>query len=127
MPMTTDLGKAVVIPARVAQRAAAAYALDEHGCHISTYSVGSHGYAQIGWHAAGDKRRGTTAHRAAWTAAHGPIPEGMTVDHLCRVKRCVRVEHLRLLTNLENAKDGSDQGHLVRYGRTPAQVAAAVA
>lgn len=75
------------------------------GCHVSTYSVAGHGYAQIGWHTKGDKRRGTTAHRAAWVAATGKqIPDGMVVDHLCKNRRCVNVEHLRVLSNFDNAR-----------------------
>ena len=94
----------VVIPERVARRAAAAYVVGADGCWISTYSVGSHGYAQIGWHEDG-RIRTTTAHRAAWVLAHGvQIPEGMTVDHLCYVRRCVNPEHLRVLSNPENAR-----------------------
>lgn len=75
----------------------------EAGCLISTYSVASHGYAQIGWWEGGRSRM-TTAHRAAWTAVYGAIPEGMTVDHLCKVRRCINPEHLRLLSNVENAR-----------------------
>jgi hypothetical protein len=43
-------------------------------------------------------------HRVAWEAEHGPIPEGLTIDHLCRNRRCVNVAHLRLLSNVENAR-----------------------
>lgn len=46
-------GKAIVIPDRVAERAATKYETSEDGCWISTYSVASHGYAQIGWQDAG--------------------------------------------------------------------------
>lgn len=94
----------IVIPDRVALRALRAFELDEAtGCHISTYSTGSHGYAQIGWHD-DTGRRATTAHRAAWCAVHGQIPEGLTVDHTCKNRRCVNVAHLRLLPNYENAR-----------------------
>lgn len=79
----------IEIPARVAERAATHYELGD-GCHISTYSIGSHRYAQVGWHDP-DRRRTTTAHRASWTHRHGQIPEDMTVDHLCKVKRCDRL------------------------------------
>lgn len=38
------------IPDAVAQRALARFVFDPvTGCHVSTYSVASHGYAQIGW------------------------------------------------------------------------------
>ena len=73
---------------------------------ISRYSVGSHGYAQIGWTAKG-KRTVTIAHRALWIYLHGPIPEGMTVDHNCpgrKERKCVEDSHLRLIPNFENAR-----------------------
>ena len=92
------------IPKRVAERAATRFSMSEDGCHISTYSVASHGYAQIGWIHEG-KACGTTAHRAAWVYAHKTqIPEGSTVDHTCKKRRCVNPEHLRLLGNFENAR-----------------------
>ena len=94
----------IVIPERVALRAVSRFELDpQTGCHISTYSVASHGYAQIGWQGK-DYRQVVTAHRAAWVHANGQIPEGMTIDHLCKNRRCVNVEHLRLMSNFENAR-----------------------
>jgi hypothetical protein len=48
------------------------------------------------------KTTGGLAHRAAWVRANGPIPEGMTVDHVCFQRDCVNVEHLRLLSAQEN-------------------------
>lgn len=44
------------------------------------------------------------AHRAIWQHVHGAIPEGMTVDHICHERRCINVDHMRLLTNYENAR-----------------------
>lgn len=74
-------------------------------CWISKYSLGSHGYAQVGWSSNG-KTTMTLAHRVAWWSIHRtPIPKGITVDHLCHVKRCVNPSHLRLLPNLTNASD----------------------
>ncbi|MEV8045912.1 HNH endonuclease signature motif containing protein [Streptomyces griseoluteus] len=102
MPLTSPNGQ-IEIPRHVALRAFIRFTPDENGCHISTYSVASHGYAQIGWRGP-DRMVGTTAHRAAWVAAHGQIPAGMTVDHQCRNKRCVNPAHLRLLSNFENAR-----------------------
>lgn len=90
------------IPARVAARASTNWSA-RGDCKISTYSTGSHGYAQIGWQAEG-KVYMTTAHRAAWTYANGRIPDGATVDHVCKEKRCVNPDHLRILSNYENAR-----------------------
>lgn len=100
----------IVIPDRVAARAAVRFEGDENGCWISTYSTASHGYAQIGWQEQGD-RWVVTAHRAAWVYHHGQqIPEGMTIDHTCKTKPCVNPSHLRMLSNFENARrtDGRD-------------------
>lgn len=96
--------KTTHIPARVIERVRTKIAVDpDRGCHISTYSAASHGYAQVGWHEDGE-RIVTLCHRVIWYAEHGPIPKGMTVDHMCKQRKCVRVDHLRLLTNYENAR-----------------------
>lgn len=71
----------------------------ETGCLVSRYSVGSHGYAQA-W----DGTTVVLAHRLVWMHTDGPIPEGMTVDHTCKNKKCVERSHLRLLTNFDNAR-----------------------
>lgn len=42
------------------------------------------------------------AHRLAYVDSCGPIPDGMTVDHLCFNRGCVNPDHLRLLTLDEN-------------------------
>ncbi len=34
------------------------------------------------------------AHRIAWEQLRGPIPDGLTLDHLCRNRRCVNPAHL---------------------------------
>ena len=34
------------------------------------------------------------AHRMAYFLARGSIPEGMQLDHLCRVRNCVNPDHL---------------------------------
>lgn len=94
----------IFIPDRVAERASTRFNENVDGCYISTYSVGSHGYAQIGWNHKGQTQT-VTAHRAAWVHANGTqIPVGMTIDHLCAERRCVNPNHLRLLTNFENAR-----------------------
>ena len=52
------------------------------------------------------------AHRVSYEAAHGPIPPGMVLDHLCRVRNCVRVEHLELVTYAENSRRGRSAASL---------------
>lgn len=51
--------------------------------------------------------RGTAmAHRAFWISEFGPIPEGLVVDHLCRNRKCVNVDHMDLVTVSENTRRG---------------------
>lgn len=91
------------IPAVVLERAMSHYEVDDNGCWISTYSRGSHGYAQIGWHENG-RTRMILHHRATWTASNGDVPEGMTLDHLCCVRPCVNPAHLQVLSMEANGR-----------------------
>jgi hypothetical protein len=55
-------------------------------------------------------------HRLAYELQVGPIPEGLEIDHLCRVRDCVRIEHLEAVTHQENVRrrmvsDVCPQGH----------------
>jgi hypothetical protein len=42
------------------------------------------------------------AHRVVYEAEVGPIPEGLVLEHRCRVRRCVRPSHLLPVTQSEN-------------------------
>ena len=42
------------------------------------------------------------AHRVAYELFVGRIPDGMTLDHLCRRPDCVNPFHLEIVTNSEN-------------------------
>jgi hypothetical protein len=44
------------------------------------------------------------AHRFAYTLLVGPIPPGLTLDHLCGRPACVRPAHLEPVTNAENLR-----------------------
>jgi hypothetical protein len=55
------------------------------------------------------RRRNMGAHRVAWILANGEIPNGLWVLHSCDVPRCIRVDHLRLGTPADNARDRDER------------------
>ena len=46
------------------------------------------------------------AHRYAYELTIGPIPSGLTLDHLCFVRHCVRPSHLEPATSRANILRG---------------------
>ena len=46
------------------------------------------------------------AHRFSWEYFIGPIPDGMQIDHLCRVRNCVNPYHLEVVSCKQNIQRG---------------------
>lgn len=82
------------------------------GCWLWTGSTANgYGQARVGG-------KTVRAHRASYELLVGPIPEGLTLDHLCHVKNCVRPEHLEPVTAAENTRRAHRDG-LVRPRALP--------
>lgn len=71
-------------------------------CWLWTRSLDDSGYAHLG---IGNCQR-VLAHRWAYEHFVGPIPDGLDIDHLCRVRRCVNPSHLEPVTRRENVLRG---------------------
>jgi len=77
------------------------------GCWLWLGEVNSAGYGRI---ARGNPHYGyrtrILAHRASYEIAKGSIPDGMELDHLCRVRSCVNPDHLEPVNRSENNSRG---------------------
>lgn len=45
------------------------------------------------------------AHRYSWMLSGRDVPSGMLLDHICHTPSCVRPEHLRVVTYVENGQN----------------------
>ena len=70
-------------------------------CIVWTGAIATNGYGRF-W-IDGTHR---PAHRVAYEAVHGPVPSELHMDHLCRNRACVRVDHLEPVTCRENILRG---------------------
>jgi hypothetical protein len=67
------------------------------GCWLWCGSIAPSGYGQLGIN-----KVMQYAHRLAYEQFRGPIPEGLDLDHLCRVRHCINPDHLEPVTRAEN-------------------------
>ncbi len=75
--------------------------------HISGYGQ----YKPVG-------RGSIVAHRYMYELNVGPIPGGLTLDHLCRVRPCVNPDHMDPVTIQENIRRGHSASTLAHLAGT---------
>lgn len=87
------------------------YVIDpDTGCWLWTAGKGSRGYGQFFFDGSV-----VMAHRFAYAVLRGPIPDGLQIDHLCRVRHCVNPDHMEPVTPKENTLRG--EGVAARQAR----------
>lgn len=74
------------------------------GCWLWIGATNNQDYGQINLGA--PVYRLILAHRASWEIHHGPILDGLTIDHRCRNRKCVNPDHLEPVTHTVNVERG---------------------
>ena len=90
----------------------------ETPCWLWSLSLNERGYPMISVTSRGAKKT-YRAHRFYYEQQHGPIPAGLTLDHLCCQRACVNPDHLEPVTQKENVQRGlrrRAEAGLPRYG-----------
>lgn len=74
-------------------------------CWIWTGSHDNYGYGHLSVKVDG-KHTTRKAHRLVYEQLIGPIPDGLQLDHLCRVRNCVNPNHLEPVDGRTNVLRG---------------------
>lgn len=72
------------------------------GCWLWTGGLHEQGYGQFSVN-----RVNVRAHRFSYEHFKGTIPDGLELDHLCRVTSCVNPDHLEAVTGRVNTLRGT--------------------
>lgn len=87
------------------------------GCWLWVASRAPNGYGKV---QAGSRRDGTrrirSSHRFAYESLVGPVPDGMQLDHRCRVRACCNPDHMEPVTSRENTMRGLLPSNMRRRG-----------
>lgn len=83
--------------------------VDDNGCWLWQGAKTWDGYAVLRVKTPpGSVRRQVNKklHRLTYAEFAGAIPDGLSLDHLCRVRNCVNPKHLEPVTTAENVRRG---------------------
>lgn len=81
-------------------------ATDENGCWIWPGAKANGGYGNVLTLNSDGEYVSRGLHRVVYEHRVGPIPDGLDLDHLCRVPACCNPAHLEPVTHRENTLRG---------------------
>lgn len=93
-----------MLPPRILQRVQ-----HTETCWLWTGTKQPNGYGYTHWKKAGVWRN-ALVHRLFYEAHRGPIPEGLEINHRCKVRHCVNPAHLEAVTHAENLLTRNHRG-----------------
>jgi hypothetical protein len=82
-------------------RVLARIVVSDDGCWLYTGMRNRGGYGVVI-----ERKAPRLAHRVTYLTLVGDVPEGLILDHLCRVRHCVNPDHLEPVTIAENVRRG---------------------
>lgn len=100
-----------IIASRIHKRG---YQVSPSGCWEILGATNNSGYVNLSI-----SGKVTPAHRLAYEAWVGDIPQGHVVRHKCDVRRCVNPEHLEVGTYQDNSNDTVSRGRTLRGDAHP--------
>lgn len=85
------------------------YVVEDRGyitpCHIWQLTLDGKGYGRKV--VPGAKGKEIPAHQWFYEKKHGPVPDGLVLDHLCRERSCCNADHVEPVTTAENNRRGN--------------------
>lgn len=88
--------------------------IPESGCWVWLGGCSGDGYGVLMEGNGSEKLK--YAHRVSYELHVGPVPDGLELDHLCRVRCCVNPDHLQPVTRKVNINRGAVADvHRARY------------
>lgn len=85
--------------------------ITETGCWIWMGWL-RNGYGRLQVKSKGHPTKQLNAHVVSYEHFKGPVPAGLELDHLCRVRCCANPHHLEAVTHIVNVRRGRAGAHL---------------
>lgn len=96
---------------------------EDSGCWLWQGAIGKksgYGRIRVGSRI-DDSVKTLQTHRLSYELHVGPIPEGLDLDHLCRVRHCLNPEHLEPVSRRVNAYRGDNPPKVTCFREHPVE------